>query len=470
MDAISPMADHTFLELRPQPGPQEQFLASPADIAIYGGAAGGGKTFALLLEPLRHIATVKGFGTVIFRRTSPQIRNEGGLWDESASLYPVMRAVPKESVTEWEFPPHNNRIKFQHLEQEKHIYDHQGAQYPLIGFDELTHFTKKQFFYLMSRNRSTCGVRPYIRAATNPDPDSWVRQFIDWWIGPGGYAIPERSGVIRWFYMIGDDITWGSSREELEAQHGHLFVNPETVEIIPPLSVTFINSSVYDNKELLRKDPGYLAKLQSMPRVERERLLGGNWDIKPAAGLIFPRASFGVVDTTPARVTATVRAWDFAGTQGGGDWTVGVRVSRDPDGFYYVEAVERDQYSSLQMRRALENTTKQDGKGVYVRIPQDPGQAGKDQVQSLIRLLSGYRVKAVRPTGSKYERAQPAASQVQAGNVFIVRGKWNEAFLNELDAFTGDDKGTDDQVDAFADAMNALEALTAHGNPQIRAL
>src|SRR5690554_534113 len=72
----------------PQAGPQEQFLKSKADIAIYGGAAGGGKTWALLLEPLSHIAN-PGFGGVIFRRTTVQVRNEGGLWDESARMYPL---------------------------------------------------------------------------------------------------------------------------------------------------------------------------------------------------------------------------------------------------------------------------------------------------------------------------------------------------------------------------------------------
>src|SRR6266446_10075105 len=81
------------LVLKPQPGPQSDFLASSADIAIYGGAAGGGKTFGLLLEPLRHITTVKGYGAVIFRRTSKQVRNEGGMWDESFAMYPHLGAL-----------------------------------------------------------------------------------------------------------------------------------------------------------------------------------------------------------------------------------------------------------------------------------------------------------------------------------------------------------------------------------------
>ncbi|HEX7001093.1 MAG TPA: terminase family protein, partial [Trueperaceae bacterium] len=148
------MAD--AITIRPQPGPQEAFLASSADIVVYGGAAGGGKSYALLLEPLRHITTVPGFGAVIFRRTSVQVRNEGGLWDESEAIYGPAGLKPRESVLEWEHTPTGNTVKFAHLEHEKNVLDWQGAQIALIGFDELTHFEAKQFWYMLSRNRSTC--------------------------------------------------------------------------------------------------------------------------------------------------------------------------------------------------------------------------------------------------------------------------------------------------------------------------
>src|SRR5262245_2745167 len=104
----------TALEIRPQPGPQEAFLASSADITIYGGGAGGGKTFGLLREPLRHIRNAQ-FGAVVFRRTSPQIRNKGGLWDESQKLYPLLGAESRESVLDWRFPSAAT-VKFSHLQ------------------------------------------------------------------------------------------------------------------------------------------------------------------------------------------------------------------------------------------------------------------------------------------------------------------------------------------------------------------
>ena len=164
------------MPVKPQRGPQETFLSTPADIAIYGGAAGGGKSFALLMEPLRHI-TKPGFSAVFFRRNTTQIKNPGGLWDESLKMYGGM-LTPTASVLEWKHPVSGARLKLAHLEHETTVYDWQGAQISLICFDELTHFTKAQFFYMLSRNRSTCGVRPYIRATTNPDADSWVAEFI----------------------------------------------------------------------------------------------------------------------------------------------------------------------------------------------------------------------------------------------------------------------------------------------------
>ena len=102
-------------------------------------------------------------------------------------------------MNEWRWP-HGSKIKFSHLQLETTVHDWQGAQIALICFDELTHFTAYQFFYMVSRNRSTCGVKPYIRATCNPDADSWVAEFLAWWIDhETGYPIPERVGVLRYY-------------------------------------------------------------------------------------------------------------------------------------------------------------------------------------------------------------------------------------------------------------------------------
>ena len=443
------------MRIGPQPGPQEQFLSSSADIVIFGGAAGGGKTFGLLLEPMRHINNPK-FGAVIFRRTSPQIRNEGALWDESEQLYPHVGAKPRESVLEWDFP-RGATLKFAHMQHEKDKYDWQGSQIPLIGFDEITHFTRSQFFYMLSRNRSTCGVRPYIRATCNPDADSWVAEFIAWWIDPEtGYPIPERAGVIRWFIVLNDTVVWGDSREELLAKYAREDLPEDAPEQPRPKSFTFIPSTVYDNKELLKADPGYLANLQALNTVERERLLGGNWKIRAAAGLYFSREQVQIIDVAPAGLN-WVRYWDLAATEkrddNDPDWTVGVKMARDPMGLIYIAHVVRMREGPRAVRQALLNTASADGLGTRIGLPQDPGQAGKDQAADLVALLSGYDARTRPETGDKIVRFGPFSAQAQAGNVRVVRGPWNDAFFTALENFP---EGHDDDADASAGAYDMV--------------
>jgi terminase large subunit-like protein len=275
------MAEIQVKVITPQPGYQLMALASPADIVIGGGAAGVGKTYTLLLEPLRH-KDVKGFGTVIFRRTSPQIKAEGALWDTSMNIYSnINGAEPKESSYEWFFGD-KSKLKFSHLEYEKNKFDWQGSQIPCIGFDELTHFSKGMFFYLMTRNRSVCGIKPYIRATCNPDPDSWVAEFISWWIDQEtGFPIKERNGTIRYLVRDGDNYIWADSKAEAIEKAEHIFAQVRDKTDIDlnyfVKSVTFISGDIYENKELLSVDPGYLGNLLSQDKDTQAALLHGNW-------------------------------------------------------------------------------------------------------------------------------------------------------------------------------------------------
>lgn len=441
--------------IKPQRGPQEKFLAANAEIVLYGGAAGGGKTYALLLEPLRYMS-VKGYRAVIFRSSYMQISASGGLWDESAAMYSGIKGAhpSKSPKRHWRFSD-NAVLYFDYLGRDDDVYKWQGSQITFIGFDELTHFSEKQFFYMLSRNRSTCGVKPYIRATCNPDADSWVAKFIEWWIDQDtGYPIPERSGAIRYMARINDEIIWGNSIRELSEQG----IDRSYIK-----SVTFISSTLQDNKILMEKDPSYIANLKALPTVERERLLHGNWKIKPAAGMFFKRSQVGsMLAVVPDDVISFVRAWDLAATseaEGGKPaYTAGVLMGKRRNGRYIIIDVINVRQSAAEVRATLRHTAEVDRakyKSVKIRIPQDPGQAGKDQSQSLVKHLAGFSVKAVHETGSKETRAEPVAAQWQAGNFDIVTADWNEAYFSQLESFP--ESKFKDMVDATSTAFSEIE-------------
>ncbi|KKK80847.1 hypothetical protein LCGC14_2819370, partial [marine sediment metagenome] len=203
--------------IRPQGGPQEAASASSADIVIYGGAAGGGKSWALVFEAARYIRT-PAYSAIIFRRTTKQVTGGGSMWEEASSLYPTMGGVGREHRLDWRFRTDDERrpsvIEFGHIEHQKNKLDYQGKEFAFIGFDELTHFTETQFWYLQTRARSTTGVRPRVWGTCNPDSESWVRKLIDWWIGDDGFPIAKRSGNVRWFARMPDDsLLWGDSKK-----------------------------------------------------------------------------------------------------------------------------------------------------------------------------------------------------------------------------------------------------------------
>lgn len=263
------------LQITPQPR-QKQFLESDADICLFGGAAGSGKSLSLLLDFAKpELLKLPHYGGVIFRRTYPEIKNEGGLWDESGLYYPQLGGIPNESRLSWKFPS-GATVRFSHLQHEKDVYRWQGSQLEKVGFDEVCHFSRKMVFYLMTRMRSP-HLHPQMRLTCNPDAESWLAGFIDWWINPIGYPYPDRSGVKRWFIVNQGDIVWGDTKQELTNSH------PGS----QPKSFTFISAKLTDNPALLEKDPGYLANLEAQDPVERARLLDGNWRVRKSESRLF---------------------------------------------------------------------------------------------------------------------------------------------------------------------------------------
>ena len=215
-----------------------------------------------------------------------------------------------------------------------------------------------------------------------------------------------------------------------------------------------------------RTEEGELLFPERFPRavVERDKVPLGSYAVagqfqqrpSPRSGGLFQRGDFEIVDAVPAGAKRC-RAWDFAASKERPgrqpDWTVGLRMA-EADGVFYVETIARGRWSPAEVERNLKNMATQDGPTVMIRMPQDPGAAGKADAETKIKLLAGFPIKVLSITGDKATRAKPASAQAEAGNVKLLRGDWNEAFLDEVCTFPN--AQFDDQVDAFADALNEL--------------
>mgnify|MGYP000844095950 FL=1 len=452
-EELPPSSSSEVIRLAPNAGPQEAFLACSADHAWYGGAAGGGKSYAVILDSLRWHADPH-FGGIIFRRQAVDLAGAGSIWEEAEGIFPRFGADMRQSSPREASFPSGATITFDHLQHEGDKFSHQGKQYSAIYFEELTHFSESQYWYLSSRLRTKARVRPYVRATCNPDPDSWVRRFIAWWIGPDGYALPERSGVVRYFVRDGDSIAWADTREELVERYR----DPDRVR-----SFTFILSRLRDNPKV---DPSYRGQLLSLPTVDRERLLGdedrgGNWDVRPSAGTFFARRFFRIRDYRPApqEVRRRVRAWDKAATRPSPespdpDWTRGALLAELVDGSFVIEHIESLRGTPGEVEAAMKRIAELDGPDVEIATWQDPGQAGLADVDRLRTVLRGRRFHVVRASRSKVDFAKTWQGDAEAGKVALVRGTWNAEALDELDAFP--DGRHDDIVDAVSLGFLAL--------------
>ncbi len=448
-------------------------------------------SYALLMEPLRHINN-PNFGGVIFRREAKQINNEGGLRDTALTIYPGFGGRFRSQPTPMFNFPSGARITFEHLNQESDVSKWQGSQVPFIAYDELCHFSEAQFWYMLSRNRSTCGVRPYVRGTCNPDPDSWVAKFIEWWIdSETGYPIDSRSGKLRYFLRqpspTGAVLVWASSPhavlaelnmerppefelksalqeiddanaqgEDIPDEVSDIILYAKTLRSVR--SATFVPAKIYDNPALLSKDPGYLANLKAQSRVERGRLLDGNWKIRAGGGLYFPSLDAKFVETLPTTITRWIRSWDLAATEPteehDPDWTVGMKLGRRPDGMIVIVDVIRIRRNARFVREIVRATAEADGKQTYIRIPQDPGQAGREQADSYRDMLRGFNLFTRVVTKNKTIMAEPVAAEWQRGRVALLRAPWNKEVLAELEQFP--DAKHDDVVDALSGGYSLL--------------
>lgn len=403
---------------------QEAFLCLDCLEVFFGGAAGGGKTHALLMSALQYV-DVPGYSALIIRRTYPELAAAGnGFIDLSKEWLAKTDAKWNEQKKRWTFPTGGKpaTITFEHYEtgtrgQQKKF----GGQHQFIGVDEVTAFMEAEYRFLFRslRRPDDMPVPLRMRSASNP-------------IGIGAPFIKQRF-IVEGNRTIKENI-WG---EEIEYER------------------RYIPAKLDDNPFMDRK--AYITSLGNMEPHLLQALLNGDWDVKPP-GKMFQRHWFEIVVAVPADCWF-VRFWDLAATPedagGNPSWTVGLKMGTNGKGIFYAADVIRKRLDVKAVKQLVIQTAEADGPYVPVRIEQEGGSSGEAVIQDYISSMPEFDVQGRRPTGPKEVRAVPFANQTGAGNVKLLRGTWNGAYLDEVEQFPSG-KAKSDQVDASSGAYNEL--------------
>lgn len=398
------------------PFPQQSaFLLLPHREVLYGGAAGGGKSNALLMAALQYV-DVPGYRALLLRRTFADLALPGALMDRASEWLQGTNARWSERDKTWTFPS-GATLSFGYLETEKDKFRYQGAEFQFVGFDELTQFTVSQYTYLFSRLRRLKGTTVPIRMRSASNP--------------GGVG---HEWVYQRFFVEG----------------------PEKGRI-------FVASKLTDNPYLDQEE--YRESLAELDPITRRQLEHGDWNARHE-GDVFKREWFKLVDPDelPLQVKRAIplRYWDFAATK--------EQEGRDPDftagakgvlvgGDLYVLDVRRFRSAPEEVERRVRQTAEEDGRAVRIHLEQEPGSSGKITISHFERnILPGFIVVANRPTGNKRERWKPFVSMAFKGRVFLVRGPWVTGFLDEAESVQWVDDGSthDDQIDAVSGLYAAL--------------
>lgn len=421
--ALSLRLPEKYVPWSPSPH-QSAFLLVPNREAFYGGAAGGGKSIALLMGALQYVDQ-PGYNALLLRKTFKDLSQPEALIDISKEWLSNTDARWNQSDHKWTFPS-GAVLQFGHMESENDKYQYQGAAYHYVGFDELTQFTEGQYTYLLSRVRrrktdqSSFPLR--VRGAANPGGvgHEWVkRRFIE---------LPEDDDTV--------------DEEEMEKFSARVF----------------IPSGLKDNPHLDQDE--YRQMLAELDAVTRAQLMNGDWDIA-GDGNMFKREWFDnrIISEVPHGVNLIrkVRYWDLASTdeakaikeKGDPDYTASVLQGLGDDGNVYVLEVTRDRLSPAAVEKLVRAKAERDGRtGVAIWMEQEPGASGVASIFTYKKLMLGFNFRGDKPSGSKIERARTASAACENGLVYIVRGTKTKAFLNELEAFPVG--AHDDMVDAFS--------------------
>lgn len=436
-----------------------------------------------------HIPYYKG---ITIRRTTPMLTKPGAIWDEARALYKEFDPTAKIRLRDMKIkfgpvtdPEKRAEVSFTHFERAENTDNFQGSQLSSAVLDELCQFEESQFLYILSRLRTKADMKPVIRATMNPDVDSWVKKWVQYYLYPEGHEHfgrpdPEKQALVRWFIRNGDDMVWTESREEMFEKHGKRdssgkLLPEDDRRQIKPLSFAFIFASVYDNPYI---DDNYIAFLEGLSRVEKEILLYGSWEARPVGSTYYKREDLTeIVEVPPdSDFSKIVRAYDFAGTlpHDGNketDYFASVKMGKLHTGDYVILEVVRTRITFGDWEQHILDNAFRDGNKVEIILPQDPNAAAKAATSLLARSIieHGYIVRTKRSSMGKLDSFRPFAAAVENGNISLVKGcatdLWNKIyndndfFHKELEAFDGKRRGGqhhDDMVDCCSLAFSTL--------------
>ena len=449
---------------------QSEFLKSNCTITVYGGSVGSAKSYGGLLRMLRWVGD-KDFVGVVVRKNEATLRSAGGLFLEAVEMY--KKFEPRIKVTTKPMRvvfPSGAIIDFKGLQDDRDAEKFRGLQLSAILVDEASQIPENHLMMLISRLRTKANMIPNISLTCNPDPDCVIAKWVDWYLYPKGHALegrpdPSKNGTELWAIRINGNYVFSENKMQLLEDHKASFQHGA----VEPISFKFIGATIFDNPPLLKNNPAYLSTLQSLPRVQKERDLYGNWYARSEKTGYFKREWVGELLTTiPLEVKSRVRAWDLAASlpteqNPDPDFTVGVLLSKTLDDKFVVEDVQRFRKRHGEVLEEVVRIAKQDNDyygDVQVYIPEDAGQAGKVAAAYAVQQLAanGIGAKLIRVgSTSKLNRFKPLAASAEVGALRVVKAEWNDGFFSELEAFDGTRRrGHDDQVDALSDAFNKL--------------
>lgn len=415
---------------------QHLALFSTADIVIFGGGNGGGKSFTLRALPLlpEYLGT-PGCRTVIFAESNPKLEQADGMVQECMTMYASWHpngrdGYKKTPVKRWTWPIYN-KFKVQIGEAtidlsfvgEPGQWD--GMQAAIIGVDQVEQITWAQFDSITGRNRTMTGARARTFATANPPAegkDHWLTQLLSsgGFIDGKGWAVPEMEGRVRFYALVNDEFVFADSVAELSGM-GVLVKDRDGVEI-PPKSLTFVQALVDDHPIKEFRD-AYKRELAAKGEIERARRLRGNWHATDEAGKYFRREWFQIVPAyRPSHMVMEVRTWDAAWSKSEtADATVGLRMAQEPDNYLTFRDMLRFRGSPFHVARAIKMVAELDGPDVVIRLPFDAGRAGFDQTE-LARWLRarGYRVVLTRDVGDKLTRSKAYQERCEGREVRLA--------------------------------------------------